>query len=237
MTWFSLAKRRKDTPEGRLSLRSAADRRSQRDAGHALLWSLFAADPGTARDFVYRQVAEGEYLVVSQREPVFDSHVWDIRIKPYAPRLEQGRYYGFSLRVNPSVAVSRPQRATSRRVDILAQASREAAGPLSAADRENLIITWLDSKLRRHGASLIADRCRVARFDRLRMDRTGDNGVLTLAYVDVEGVLEVNDANVLYAALKTGIGRGRAFGLGLLLLRALPDETVPSPSATDSPRK
>ncbi len=86
---------------------------SRGDAAHRLVWSLFST-ADARRDFLYREIASGEFLIVSAREPVDPAGLWRLETKPYAPALTEGRRLAFSLRANPALRV-RSQRERSGR--------------------------------------------------------------------------------------------------------------------------
>lgn len=60
---------------------------------------------------------------------------------------------------------------------------------------------------------------RVTGYRVLRIARGRRAGRLQLGVLDLEGVLTVRDPQALLAAIRQGIGRAKAFGCGLLLVR------------------
>jgi CRISPR system Cascade subunit CasE len=217
MNFMSMATLRPDTAEARHQLLDAA----HQDAGHRLLWSLFGGDPAAKRDFLFRAADEGRFLMVSKRQPVSDSAVWDIRTKLYAPVLTAGQRYGFALRVNPVRSLSQSDRKPSRRVDVVLHAEKQAGQRLDPAARQALVCDWLAGKLARVGAELDPAACRIMAHTQLRLPRRAPQEQAVLSVVDAEGALTVRDPAALGRALIDGIGHGKAFGLGLLLLRPL----------------
>jgi len=184
-----------------------------------MVWSLFPSADGAQRDFLYRQTSETEFIIVSKREPIVDPRKWTIRMKPYHPKLVQGQLYGFSLRINSVISVSQPGRAKSIRVNIFGQTASDSLkdNPDFHQDRA---LDWLEPKLRRCGFEMSKSRSTLAHYGGLRLDR-GRAADLKLPYVDIEGVIRVAEPAECRDALFSGIGRGRAFGLGLLLIRPL----------------
>ena len=69
----------------------------------------------------------------------------------------------------------------------------------------------------RHGFRVLDD-LRIDAYRQHRISR-GDAGRITLSSVDLSGTLEVTDPNLFVSALVKGVGRGKAFGCGLLLVR------------------
>jgi len=71
---------------------------------HKHIWTLFTDGPDRKRDFLYRhETVNGRptFFTVSEREPKDPAGLWDMCIKPYAPKLMQGDRLAFKLRANP----------------------------------------------------------------------------------------------------------------------------------------
>ncbi|ESQ74766.1 type I-E CRISPR-associated protein Cas6/Cse3/CasE [Asticcacaulis sp. AC402] len=220
MSFFTLAQLRHDTQQARAFARQAHDD-PKLDGGHRLIWRLFAEDPEAKRDFIFRLSERGRFLIVSERQPVFDDRVWEIRTKPYAPSVSTGQRYGFGLRVNPTIAVSQADRKPSLRVDVLMRAKRDNGGALTAEARETVALDWLGQKLSRCGAVIDPAYSQVLDYAQIHPPRKASRTPATISVIDAEGVLTVSDPVHLQRALLSGIGHGKAFGLGLLLLRPL----------------
>ena len=75
------------------------------DRGHGLMWSLFSATGDEDRDFLFREVEPGSFMVVSKRAPLDPHRLWEITSKEYAPALAPAQKLGFVLRANPVIAV------------------------------------------------------------------------------------------------------------------------------------
>lgn len=220
MTYFSQALLRHDTQEARDYTRKALND-TRKDSGHSLIWTLFSKTPETKRDFLFRTSGDGSYLIVSHDEPCFDARVWEIRSRLYDPRLEKGQRYGFSLKVNPTIDVSQPDRARSKRVDVVLHARKNSQEKFSIEDCERLVLDWLEKKMEKSGAILEKNLCLMKEYGQLQIERKGSQNKASLSVASIDGVLTVSDADRLQQALFCGIGRGKAFGLGLLLLRPL----------------
>ncbi len=220
MTWLTQAELRRDTPQAR-QLAGQLLRNARWDSGHGLVWNLFAGDPDARRDFLYREADTGRFLIVSAREPQGEPAIWNIRSRRYAPALAAGQRYGFALRANPTIAVSRPDRARSHRADVMMHARRQKGAPLTVEEREVAALEWLYARAEPLGVAFDADRCATRRQDQLKLARPGGARPAAVTVVDYEGVLTIAEPGRLAAALTAGIGHGKAFGLGLLLLRHL----------------
>lgn len=87
---------------------------------------------------------------------------------------------------------------------------------------------WLNEQGARHGFRAAA--LRVEAYRRVQLARDGEGArkeagrradALVFGQADLAGELEIADAQAFAAALKTGFGRARAFGCGLMLLARL----------------
>jgi CRISPR system Cascade subunit CasE len=220
MTWLTQAELRRDTPQAR-QLAGQLLRTARWDSGHGLVWNLFADTPDARRDFLYREADAGRFLIVSAREPQGEPAIWRVRSRPYAPALTAGRRYGFALRANPAVAVSRPGRGRSHRADVMMDATRRKGEPLTAEEREAAAMKGLYARAEPLGVSFDADRCATRRQHQMKLARPGGGKPAAVTMVDYEGVLTIVAPDRAAAALTAGVGHGKAFGLGLLLLRHL----------------
>lgn len=75
--------------------------------------------------------------------------------------------------------------------------------------------TWLSAQAARNGFEVVVDSLTVDTYSQHR----GKKAEIRFSTVDFSGELIVSDAARLTAALGNGIGRAKAFGCGLLLVR------------------
>ena len=76
---------------------------------------------------------------------------------------------------------------------------------------------WLLQRAEKHGFALTPDSFTVTASRWLRFAKGGDRRhPVTLLSVTYEGVLQVTDPQVFSQLLTQGIGRGKAYGLGLM---------------------
>ncbi len=159
----------------------------------------------------------------------------DVRVKTFNPsKIEAGSQFRFMLRANPVIR----RRGTyyedgkARHVlvgshaDWVEQQTGEVAPP-----REEQLVNWLREKGRDErgawGGFVLADQvrgekmmpaCVVSPARSYSFRRYNQTKPMHFIGVDFEGVLQVTDQNALIQTLKSGIGRGKAFGFGLLSL-------------------
>lgn len=206
-----VALREGDGPAGVLA--NLLTRRADAYSRHELIWSLFAGRSGAARDFLYREV-EGRrpsWIVVSTRAPADETGLWRIESKPYAPALAVGRRLGFVLRANATVT-----RNGERHDVVMAAMKREGVSRAQAIDAAGA--AWLERQGARGGFALERAHLRIGGYMRFRFERPGGKEMV-LAALDFEGFLTVTDVDAFMRTLTGGIGRGKAFGFGLMLVR------------------
>lgn len=201
-------------------------------ADHQWMWNLFPAPQGTPREFLFRRDDRDglpRYHVVSKRPPQVGDPAWRVKTQPYAPQLRAGMRLRFDLRANPVVAGHNEQGAHVRH-DVVMQAKTKLLRERGLShwkdwhgddkpQMQALIFSsctaWLKAQAARHGFGLDEDALTVDAYTRHR----GKKGEIQFSTVDFGGELLVTDAATMTEALLGGIGRAKAFGCGLLLVR------------------
>lgn len=219
MSFITRAHLRQDAPAARALARLLLDQ-SESDNGHRLVWTLFGQEPDSARDFLYRESAPGHFLVVSPRRPHASDDIWVLESRPYDPLLPVGATYAFSLRANPAASVARPGKR-GLRVDAVTHARTQKGDPLTADEKEEAALAWLYARAPRLGVTFEREFCAASGYRRVSVPRKGA-APAQFSLIDFEGALRVEDPALLAQALRQGVGRARAYGAGLLLLRPLP---------------
>ena len=182
-----------------------------------LLWGYAAVDAGILRE----RLAFADPLAAV----AIDSETLESRPMPLPFR--SGRRLGFRLRACPVVR-SRRTRRDGRPVEVDVFLQRALTTPHKPLDREQVYCAWLADRLAARGAHLV--RVRLVRFLQVPLVRrcgrsrpyllpSPAGGLARRPDVTFDGVLEVADPEIFALALARGIGRHRAFGHGMLLLR------------------
>lgn len=136
------------------------------------------------------------------------------------PIIKNGTQCDFRVRVSPSVRSRRdktgkPQgRGNGRMLDALTHA--RIADP--DIDRDGAYCNWLRTKV--DGATLSED-VRLQDFQSIRMLRKGSTKGFPVPDARLRGTLTVTNEDAFRRQLCRGVGRQRAFGFGMLLLRAV----------------
>lgn len=206
------------------SLRAILQQQANRDRSHRLIWTLFDDDPDARRDFLWREVKEGErYLIQSQRPPRdAQSGLWALETRAFAPSFATGERLRFVLRANP--VRSRPGRPPrDRRVDVVMD-RRFPLGPdarraWGREDTEAALLDWLYAREARLGLRFEREHCLAMSYRPLTVGLSPKREPIRLTLADYQGLAEVTDPAALTAAVTAGVGKGKAYGCGLLLLR------------------
>jgi CRISPR system Cascade subunit CasE len=204
------------------------DRHARLLAAHRLVWSLMSDDPGRTRDFLWREEQPGAFLILAPRPADGDGGLFEVESKPWEPTLRAGDRLGFMLRANPTVARGAGARelgkrgVRGKRHDVVMDALRDVAPGARAAQRPDAVVAagrqWLIQQGARVGFAPDSDTLRIDGYDTVRIPRSGERPV-EFGRLDFQGMMEVTDSTAFLAAVVTGLGRARAFGCGLMLLR------------------
>jgi len=141
--------------------------------------------------------------------------------KPMPERFEAGRTYGFRILACP---IRRGRDENGRVVERDAFLSQVSRSPEEKIDRTAVYLDWLEGELGRAGAAQLIKASMVSfRLVRpRRLSRSTGRAMRLLGErpeVCFEGGLRVSDPEAFTALLRRGIGRHRAFGYGMVLLR------------------
>jgi CRISPR system Cascade subunit CasE len=131
----------------------------------------------------------------------YDNYEWESR--PYDNFLEKiknGDKLRFRITANPTKS------------EVSEKGSRGKVTALIITDEQK---DWLMKKAEKNGFILTADSFDVMQKKQYRFYKKNSRTV-TLTSVTFEGILTVSDADLVRNALEKGIGRGKAYGMGLL---------------------
>lgn len=167
-------------------VRSADEKQASKPSGF-----LYADQGG---DYKSRKI-----LLLSDREPMeqIDSQYGEVQSKTISPDFLQHDAYRFKVVVNPT----RRDNASRKLVPVK---GRDA---IAQWFMERAQASW--------GFSLVPSQLQVDSTDVLSFKDKSQRQI-TLAQAQVQGVLQVTDRQQFIQSFSQGIGRGRAFGCGLL---------------------
>lgn len=143
-------------------------------------------------------------------------------VRPFPTQWAAGHVLGFEVRVRPIIREAK----TGRERDAFLAAVEKAGG--SELDRSEVYVQWLRELLVRQGGAELVDAS-VTRYQLLGVTRKTQKGgsddarhsrVVSGPDAVLTGQLRVTDPQAFAQLLARGVGRHRAFGFGLLLLRS-----------------
>ncbi|WP_148252066.1 type I-E CRISPR-associated protein Cas6/Cse3/CasE [Aidingimonas lacisalsi] len=201
-------------------------------AAHQLLWRLFPEYQGP-RPFLFRQEMEDPenggaprglplFYVLSDRGPAPLPGLLEAQCKSFTPVLEVGDQLAFRLRANPTVAKSVAGKR-GQRADVLMaakypfEAGKERTSQACIEAMDEAARGWLVERAESCGFRLPVEP-EVGAYRQHALPKSKGRPI-RFSSVDYEGLLEVTDPGRLTETLAHGIGRAKAFGCGLIMLR------------------
>jgi len=191
------------------------------NGSHKILWELFGDHPDRRRDFIFRKNQESripEYIVVSKRKPDNRKEHWNIITKEYSPVIKRGDIFEFMLRLNPTV------KRKGRRHDIVMDAlsNQKEKGEnrptrIEIAEEEGK--NWLKKRESKIGIEFLSDTIRVDSYQQYQFRKTEKNQYVKISSIDFSGLLKVVEPESLITLLYHGIGPGKGYGFGLMLIK------------------
>jgi len=193
---------------------------------HQWLWHLFP--DAQKRPFLYRHEMNpstpgGQWYLVSSQTPEALAGL-NIETKPYNPQLQQGERLTFSLRANAVVARRLNEHRKSKKHDVMMDAKQRAKA--TGADKSQLrtqmeqaAIKWLVTKGDNCGFKSDPSWIRLNGDRQRRVLKEKSTKPIQFTEIDYTGILQVTDPNSFKRLLFDGIGKCKAFGCGLLLVK------------------
>lgn len=198
---------------------------------HCKVWNFFPEAGKAKRDFLYRRIDNGDlpqYYILSERIPVNEQDIWTIETREFDPVIKNGDYFHFSLRVNPVVTKKTGDVDSKKRKrdDVYMEALagyKELPEMERPTNNEILVesgLKWITERAVNYGFSVEKNEVIVEGYHRLEGIRDKDKNLIQLGVIDYSGTLQVNDSlEFLNKAIRQGIGKAKAFGCGLLLIK------------------
>lgn len=169
-----------------------ADTRSEDEKNASKASGILYADQGG--DFQHRKI-----LLLADREPAaqIDGQYGEVQSKTVSPDFLQHKRYRFKVIVNPT----RRDNASRKLIPVK---GREAIAEWFLERSES---SWGFEASSEH---LQVDNVQVMQFKDKAQRK------ITLSQAQIQGILKVTDRDRFIQSFRQGIGRGRAFGCGLL---------------------
>lgn len=199
---------------------------------HQMIWELFDNSPAQKRDFLYRREdRQGElpfYYVLSRRQPRYAGMDLIIQSKEFSPFLKTEDRLQFSLRANAVITRKVDHHSNKRiRRDVIEakvdeykkQFPRPEDRPAPYIIHQEAAEEWLKRQGDVHGFTV--DEFFVENHVFHKVQKPGDPNIRRFASLDIHGRLTVADPKKTGEVLRNGLGRSKAFGCGLLLVRRI----------------
>lgn len=220
---FTKAALRNDIPTAALgALLRAQDAATKVVSSHHLIWTLFGDSPSRIRDFLWREHEPGSFFLLSQREPQDTRGLFSLRpAKEFAPQLRTGDQLTFDVRVNATVSRGGGPGVRGKRCDIVMDAIYSSEGKDRARVRAGVLHRVASEWMARQGVTggFGLDGLEVAGYTALQLPRKRQQPAATVGVLDLRGQLSVREPAAFHTTLASGIGRSKAFGCGLMLIR------------------
>jgi len=196
---------------------------------HDLVWTLFGDSGERDRDFVFRVDQEGgrpTVMAYAPRRPHAKAEcLWRVDAKPFQPQLFPGDRLRFKLRLNPvkqngNTRIDEVYDAFDRKRREAKAAGRPAPDRLEVARRVGA--DWLGRRADRLGLRLDAETIQAESYITERVAPGDRRRSFTLSVLDLTGEAEVTDPQAVAQALPQGVGKGRAYGCGMMLIARVP---------------
>jgi CRISPR system Cascade subunit CasE len=199
--------------------------RHRSEACRRLVWTLFADREDRTRDFLWREDDARRFYVLSNRPPEDRHLLFTVETKAFEPALSPRDRLLFSLRANPTVGRARGDKRAGKRDDVVMAVLNAIPKHERAERRAEIIRSEGLAWLRRQGAAAGFDfddsGIAVDGYEPLTI-RDNARNALRLSVIEFDGMLTVREPEIFLAKLARGFGRGKAFGLGLMLVRRAP---------------
>ncbi|MBZ6728455.1 MAG: type I-E CRISPR-associated protein Cas6/Cse3/CasE [Klebsiella grimontii] len=204
-------------------------------ASHQWLWQLFPEQE--SRQFLFREEPNGGFFMLSAIPPLPQHSLFLIETKPFNPQLMKGLELDFQLRANPVIT------RNGKRSDVMMNAKYQAKANGVAQERwwklqQQAAQAWLEKQGHQHGFRLLESEpddfaqwagteyseiqahcgC-VQAYQQHRCVRTDQEKPIAFSSVDFSGTLCITDALLFEQALFSGLGKSKALGCGMLMVK------------------
>lgn len=177
---------------------------------HKIVYSLFPKEGEKERDFLFAykggSFSEKDIIILSEDKPLI-SDVGEISSKEIPTEFLQQDYYGFEVQMNPVYKDNKTGKVVAIR----------------GSDKEALT-AWFLKKSSSFGFEVQKDSFSIGNTDVITFKK--DEKTVTLGKAVFTGRLRVTDRELFINSFKNGLGKGKAFGFGLLQIIPLTKASV-----------
>nr|WP_318383806.1 type I-E CRISPR-associated protein Cas6/Cse3/CasE [uncultured Enterobacter sp.] len=205
-------------------------------AAHQWLWQLF---PGRdERHFLFREEPQARFFVLSHSAPSTDHALFTVETRSFDPALVNGLMLNFQLRANP--VITRNNKRSDVMMDAKFRAKAQGLSPQAWWPAQiDAARQWLARQGQQHGFELVApptddfadwsgqdgdeervnNGANVVAYQQHRFQRNASEHPITYSSVDYTGNLVITDAARFHSALCNGIGKSKALGCGMIMVK------------------
>jgi len=196
---------------------------------HQMLWNFFPSAPNADRDFLFRyDLHRGilKYFIVSKRKPRDEHGMWTIEAKKFDPCIRVSEKLAFVLRANPVITIKNNKGKAKRHDVVMHEKYCMGYKVLPKEKRPSLQqiaaqggFKWLSSRAENCGFTISKNEVSVEGYQQQQARRNKQKKLIQYSILDFRGTLTVSDPDNLRNMLFFGIGKAKAFGCGLMLVR------------------
>ncbi|MBQ4811674.1 type I-E CRISPR-associated protein Cas6/Cse3/CasE [Pseudoalteromonas luteoviolacea] len=192
---------------------------------HQWVWRCFEQSDLTQADFMFRvdmTLPVPTVFIRSKRRLKKAIQGWKVLMSEDIKHYIGEGLVQFSLRANPTVDITLKGDKT-RRHDVLMHAKKQAQKTNVDVSKaiDTAATTWLEKKLKQGGLELLSQCIEFNNYKQHKIVKKNNLKTIHLSTLDYFGVAKVTDVQKLEQVLLSGIGRSKAFGCGLLLIKPL----------------
>ena len=140
--------------------------------------------------------------------------------KPMPTTWKAGTRLGFEVLTRPTVRRARGSKNAGAEIDAFQWEAERFPPATMPRSREDVYTDWLSQQFERHGGAEL-DSASLASFQRTRSVRKLRRMPFEAPTALMRGTITVSDSEKFTSLLGRGIGRHRAYGYGMLLLRPI----------------
>lgn len=185
---------------------------------HIHLWSMMGVSPEASREFIFRSdmTEDGLRVLVLSPNPLQNvAPEWILQAKAFAPSFEAGQLLQFKVRITPVIDIVQ-KGARSKRTNLVSHLylKHEKKIPVSQIIQE-AASQWLGGRAANSGFTLLD--CVASNYQKFTI--TEKAHPFEVQSLDIEGVIEVTQPELLIERLISGFGKSKYLGFGLMLVR------------------
>lgn len=189
---------------------------------HQLLYELFEVEAGGERPYLCTPPTGGIFYMISQ-EPPRETPYFQVQTREMTPQLTEGQPLHVRVWVNPTIQTrdkrliedGQPKRlAVDTYERIFAAIEDREARPL-----HDLMVEWMEARADKCGFTIERLECLT---DMQRSEGRKRGRKIVVDMVQVEMRVRVTDVDAFMTVWREGLGRGKAFGAGMMLVKPAP---------------